>query len=208
MHPSSWENGDDHLDMQELRCISKRLVAALENSRNLSQQVERSSHDLTILICDSKRQKTFTQPAGFEPARGDPIGFQVQRLNHSATTAQLWQIVFPGKLLAYKCRCCIEMKKKRLATRLTVDWASIAQWLEHWSCKPGVGSSILPGGCVWDEVFLRSPALCSAGKYCVAPGEARTHNPGIAHTRTVYKYRALTDCATGAYCRFRPKIEY
>ena len=28
-----------------------------------------------------------SQPAGFEPARGDPIGFQVQRLNHSATTA-------------------------------------------------------------------------------------------------------------------------
>ena len=28
-----------------------------------------------------------SQPAGFEPARGDPIGFQVQRHNHSATTA-------------------------------------------------------------------------------------------------------------------------
>ena len=28
-------------------------------------------------------------PAGFEPTRGDPIGFQVQRLNHSATTASL-----------------------------------------------------------------------------------------------------------------------
>ena len=25
-------------------------------------------------------------------------------------------------------------------------WASIAQWLEHWSCKPGVASSILAGG--------------------------------------------------------------
>ena len=25
--------------------------------------------------------------AGFEPTRGDPIGFQVQRLNHSAKTA-------------------------------------------------------------------------------------------------------------------------
>ncbi len=25
--------------------------------------------------------------AGFEPARGDPIGFQVQRLNHSAIAA-------------------------------------------------------------------------------------------------------------------------
>ena len=24
--------------------------------------------------------------------------------------------------------------------------ASIAQWLEHWSCKPGVVSSILTGG--------------------------------------------------------------
>ena len=31
----------------------------------------------------------------------------------------------------------------------------------------------------------------------LAPGEARTHNPGISHC-TVYKYRALTDCATGA----------
>jgi hypothetical protein len=32
---------------------------------------------------------------------------------------------------------------------------------------------------------------------CLAPGEARTHNPGISLC-TVYKYRALTDCATGA----------
>ena len=34
-------------------------------------------------------------------------------------------------------------------------------------------------------------------KSFVAPGEARTHNPGITLC-TVYKYRALTDCATGA----------
>ena len=37
--------------------------------------------------------------------------------------------------------------------------------------------------------------------YCTksaAPGEARTHNPGITFC-TVYKYRALTDCATGAH---------
>ena len=27
--------------------------------------------------------------AGFEPAREDPIGFQVQRLNHSAITAHM-----------------------------------------------------------------------------------------------------------------------
>ena len=39
----------------------------------------------TLLKC----RKNFTQSAGFEPARGDPIGFQVQRLNHSATTADV-----------------------------------------------------------------------------------------------------------------------
>ena len=31
--------------------------------------------------------KIFSQLAGFEPTRAEPIGFQVQRLNHSATTA-------------------------------------------------------------------------------------------------------------------------
>ena len=36
-----------------------------------------------------KKKKVISQPAGFEPARGNPIGFQVQRLNHSATTALL-----------------------------------------------------------------------------------------------------------------------
>ena len=32
-------------------------------------------------------QKRLSQLAGFEPTRAEPIGFQVQRLNHSATTA-------------------------------------------------------------------------------------------------------------------------
>ncbi len=38
--------------------------------------------------------KIVSQPAGFEPARGDPNGFQVHRLNHSATTAyiQVWYL--------------------------------------------------------------------------------------------------------------------
>ena len=31
--------------------------------------------------------KILSQLAGFEPTRAEPIGFQVQRLNHSATTA-------------------------------------------------------------------------------------------------------------------------
>ena len=29
---------------------------------------------------------------------------------------------------------------------MIINTASIAQWLEHWSCKPGVVSSILTGG--------------------------------------------------------------
>ena len=33
--------------------------------------------------------------------------------------------------------------------------ASIAQWLEHWSCKPGVGSSILPGGFAYFFLFCK-----------------------------------------------------
>ena len=35
----------------------------------------------------NNKKKQFSQLAGFEPTRAEPIGFQVQRLNHSATTA-------------------------------------------------------------------------------------------------------------------------
>ena len=34
----------------------------------------------------------------------------------------------------------------RLAYRTNYGAASIAQWLEHWSCKPGAGSPNLAGG--------------------------------------------------------------
>ena len=36
-----------------------------------------------------------------------------------------------------------------------------------------------------------------------APGEARTHNLGLAHRQPDYKIRALADCATGALCQKR-----
>ena len=41
----------------------------------------------------------------------------------------------------------------------------------------------------------------------LAPGEARTHNPGMTQC-TVYKYRALTDCATGANQDQEENIDY
>ena len=37
---------------------------------------------------EKKKKKKVTLRTGFEPVRGDPIGFQVQRLNHSAIAAR------------------------------------------------------------------------------------------------------------------------
>ena len=44
------------------------------------------------------KKKLISLRAGFEPAREDPIGFQVQRLNHSAITAHC---VFPGEMFIF-----------------------------------------------------------------------------------------------------------
>ena len=43
------------------------------------------------ILSFEKLEKISSQLAGFEPTRAEPIGFQVQRLNHSATTAQMWE---------------------------------------------------------------------------------------------------------------------
>ena len=51
----------------------------LFNPANLHQDYKKS-------FCYQKH-KDHTLRAGLEPARGDPIGFQVQRLNHSAIAA-------------------------------------------------------------------------------------------------------------------------
>ena len=65
-----------------------------------------------------------SQPAGFEPARGNPIGFQVQRLNHSATTAT-------GKLLLLNNFLFLFMQR------------SGADFLFDWSREPGVQGRLL-----------------------------------------------------------------
>ena len=43
--------------------------------------------DNSECVCVCVREDKQSLRAGFEPARGNPIGFQVQRLNHSAITA-------------------------------------------------------------------------------------------------------------------------
>ena len=78
-------------------------------------------------------------PAGFEPTRGDPIGFQVQRLNHSATTAwrlcshyKIWtkltileestlHILITGVkiiIMLVKASCTIKSRENRLSKML------------------------------------------------------------------------------------------
>ena len=44
-------------------------------------------------------------------------------------------------------------------------------------------------------------------KKIIAPGEARTHNLGLAHRQPDYKIRALADCATGALWKKRRIFE-
>ena len=41
----------------------------------------------TAFVAPRNNQQNESLRAGFEPAREDPIGFRVQRLNHSAITA-------------------------------------------------------------------------------------------------------------------------
>ena len=47
----------------------------------------KSEHKINKKKLGENKNKNHTLRAGFEPAREDPIGFQVQRLNHSAIAA-------------------------------------------------------------------------------------------------------------------------
>lgn len=50
-----------------------------------------------------KRKKITTLWTGFEPVRVEPIGFQVQLLNHSDTTA-VWGVARAANVLAFFVR--------------------------------------------------------------------------------------------------------
>ena len=75
-----------------LKTIHQRLshtsvnIATFPKSWDISQYFAQISPQISLH--DNESDKNISQPAGFEPARGNPIGFRVQRLNHSATTAR------------------------------------------------------------------------------------------------------------------------
>ena len=57
-----------------------------ESTKTEAIDFKTSADRFEIVNAKSSVQKCSLR-AGFEPAREDPIGFQVQRLNHSAITA-------------------------------------------------------------------------------------------------------------------------
>ena len=81
-----------------------------------------------------------------------------------------------------------------------IVWESTSKQIG--SCGRVVKATDSKSVSLWERRF-ESYQLRYANNFCCckihdAPGEARTHNPGITRC-TVYKYRALTDCATGAH---------
>ena len=57
---------------------------------------------------------------------------------------------------------------------------------------------------IWLE---KNKILKKKMKKIIAPGEARTHNLGLAQRQPDYKIRALSDCATGALWKKRRIFE-
>ena len=73
-----------------------------------------------------KLEKISSQLAGFEPTRAEPIGFQVQRLNHSATTALvIYCKKFKLEMRGIEPRA-FHMQSERSTTELHPLWFEIA----------------------------------------------------------------------------------
>ena len=78
--------------------------------------------------------------AGFEPARGDPIGFQVQRLNHSAITARRKDV----RLLNI-CSFAGVWRETWIHKQVESDPRFIQSHLFHWVCSPFCSPGYLSG---------------------------------------------------------------
>ena len=64
--------------------IAQRQSTSLVNWGSWVQTPQEATYILYSIFFPGQK---CSQLAGFEPTRAEPIGFQVQRLNHSATTA-------------------------------------------------------------------------------------------------------------------------
>ncbi len=88
--PQSWNLPKQVLflfKINQLFSIFSQLTQVLNPVKKVENTVDIRA---TLIEYPFKNIKKYSQPAGFEPARGDPIRFQVWRLNHSATTARFW----------------------------------------------------------------------------------------------------------------------
>ena len=81
-------------------CVESTKTEAIDSKTNADR--------FEIVNAKSSVQKCSLR-AGFEPAREDPIGFQVQRLNHSAITADVGRLCTPIRSKQYvhnECSHC------------------------------------------------------------------------------------------------------
>ena len=80
---SEEENWDQGMGLTAVLAVDLK-----KEYETLSDSLKRLTVSLTrYVIYDKKKRKNISLWTGFEPAQGAPNGFQVHRLNHSATTA-------------------------------------------------------------------------------------------------------------------------
>ena len=70
-------------------------------------------------------EKSFSSPIGFEPMRGNPNGFQVHRLNHSATTTYNF---ITENYLSVSIEDFVTSEKMYVADRIRT-YAGKSQWI-------------------------------------------------------------------------------
>ena len=98
----------------------------------------------------TNKSKRLSQLAGFEPTRAEPIGFQVQRLNHSATTAR-----YLPPTCSYGCNssdhCVLTFSSFNWHL---LWWAKKSQRLLHWL---NVWGGVKRWDRPWQDSNLQSP---------------------------------------------------
>ncbi len=92
------------------------------------------------------------------------------------------------------------LENRFTATFLFIDDSSIAQWIEHWFCKPGVESSILSGGLFSyvSEAYFSSYFTFP----CHMPQQPSGESIGLANQRSRVRSSLHTYFHSSAKCIF------
>ena len=81
---------------QMYNCTKTKIIASVINI---------AYYSIFFIFHMTYLQFKITLRAGFEPTREDPIGFQVQRLNHSAIAAAVVRLLFTCDIIDHLSSC-------------------------------------------------------------------------------------------------------